>query len=240
MKTDPYLLSAASIREPPASFYWCLEKGYAAYSGPAEENLAWENRAKGWIRVMYLDALLAMAVYTIVTAAFYLLGAAVLHAEGDIPEGYAMVESLSRMYTESLGPGAKSIFLAGAFIVLFSTLFAALAAWTRLVSDIFGQLGWIDFFRLRQRRRSIAILAWCLPLIWALLFVFIQLPVMMVISGGIAGSFLLFLVVLAAIHFRYKRLHPAFVPGKFYDLALWVSILAIFSLGVYGVGKWLF
>lgn len=219
--------------------YWCLEKGYAAFSGPARESPAWRERAKGWIEVMYLDALLALLVYTLVTAAFYMLGAAVLHAQGEIPEGYAMVETLSRMYTESLGPGARSIFLLGAFIVLFSTLFAALAAWTRLLSDIFGQLGWIDFFALPQRRRSIAILAWCLPLIWALLFVFIQLPVMMVISGGIAGSFLLFLVVLAVIHFRYRRLHPAFIPGKAYDLALWASILAIFSLGVYGVARWL-
>lgn len=218
--------------------YWCLEKGYAACSGPAEDSPGWQARARGWIRVMYLDALLAMALYTVVTAAFYLLGAAVLHAQGDVPEGYAMVESLSRMYTESLGPEARSVFLFGAFIVLFSTLFAALAAWTRLLSDIFGQLGWISFFNLPQRRRSIAILAWTLPLIWALLFIFIQLPVMMVISGGIAGSFLLFLVVLAAIHFRYKRLHPAFSPGLLYDLALWVSILAILSLGAYGVGKW--
>lgn len=71
--------------------YWCLEKGYAAYTGPREENAEWVRRAKGWIRVMYIDALLAMIVYTLVTAAFYLLGAAVLHAQSDIPQGYAMV-----------------------------------------------------------------------------------------------------------------------------------------------------
>ena len=196
-----------------------------------------KSRARGWIQVMYMDATFAMVVYTIVTAAFYLLGAAVLHAQGDIPQGYQMVESLSVMYTESLGPGAKSIFLIGAFIVLFSTLFAALAAWTRQLTDIFGQVGWIDFFDLASRKKTIALLAWIIPLLWALLFVFIQLPVLMVITGGIVGSFLLFLVVFASLHFRYIRLHPAFVPGKLYDIALLISISTIVSVGVYGIVK---
>lgn len=217
--------------------YWCLEKGYAAHSGQPDGSPDWKERAEGWIKVMYLDATVAMVVYTVVTAAFYLLGAAVLHAQGDIPQGYQMVESLSVMYTESLGPGAKSIFLIGAFIVLFSTLFAALAAWTRQLTDIFGQVGWINFQEMGQRKKTIAILAWVIPVLWALLFVFIKMPVLMVISGGIVGSFLLFLVVFAAIQFRYKRLHPAFVPGKIYDFALWISIATIVSVGIYGLLK---
>lgn len=216
--------------------YWCLEKGYAAHCGPPrQDDPAWEARAKGWIRVMYLDAIAAMVVYTLVTAAFYLLGAAVLHAQGERPEGYAMIQSLSVMYTEVLGPGAKPFFLFGAFTVLFSTLFAALAAWTRQYSDIFGRIGWIDFYNPAQRKRTIALLAWVIPVLWAAMFVFIKLPVLMVITGGIIGSLLLFLVVFAVLHFRYKRLHPAFLPGPGYDVFLWVSILSIVTVGVYGV-----
>lgn len=217
--------------------YWCLEKGYAAYSGPARDDEAWRERARGWIRVMYLDALLAMVVYTLVTAAFYLLGAAVLHAGGGIPEGYAMVETLSEMYTRTLGPGARWVFLAGAFVVLYSTLFAALAAWTRLVSDLFGRIGWIDFHDPAQRRRSIAVLAWSLPLIWALLFAYLRSPVLMVISGGIVGSALLFLVVFAALYYRYRRADRAFHPGAIYDLALWLSAIAILLVGIYGLSR---
>ncbi len=217
--------------------YWCLEKGYARYTGPQDNSVAWENRAKGWIKVMHLDAILAMIVYTLVTVAFYCLGAAVLHAQGQVPQGYQMVETLSEMYTQSLGPWAKSFFLAGSFIVLFSTLFAALAAWTRQFSDIFGQIGWIDFMDFAQRKRSIAILAWCTPFLWALLFIFIKLPVLMVITGGIAGSFLLFLVSFAVVNFRYRRLHPSFLPSKAYDLILWLSITAIILVGLYGTIK---
>ena len=217
--------------------YWCLEKGYASFVGENDNTEKWHERAKGWLRVMKLDAIIAMCIYTSVTAAFYLLGAAVLHAQGSVPEGYAMIETLSTMYTESLGPHAKTAFLIGAFITLFSTLFAALAAWTRQIADIFGQIGIIQFSDYIIRKRTVAILAWIIPILWALIFVFIKLPVLMVISGGIVGSFLLFLVVYAVVHFRYVRLNPLFKPGIYYDFILWLSILSIISVGVLGIIK---
>lgn len=217
--------------------YWCLEKGYAAKTGPPEDTEAYEERAKGWMKVMYLDAILAMIVYTLVTAAFYLLGAAVLHAQGEVPQGYEMVETLSSLYTESLGPGAKTAFMLGSFIVLFSTLFAALAAWTRQFSDVFGQIGWIDFFDLEQRKKSIAILAWVFPILWGSFFLFIEMPVLMVLTGGIVGSLILFLVVFAALHFRYKQTPERFRPNKIYDIIFWVSVLSIAWVGIYGITK---
>ncbi|MCB0628285.1 MAG: Nramp family divalent metal transporter [Saprospiraceae bacterium] len=217
--------------------YWCLEKGYAAHTGPRDDSEAWKRRAAGWIRVMQLDATIAMIVYTTVTAAFYLLGAAVLHAQGNVPAGDQMVESLSTMYTEAVGPGARPFFLFGAFVVLFSTLFAALASWTRQWSDIFGNIGLIHFHDMAERKKTIAILAWVLPVLWALLYVFIRLPKIMVISGGIVGSLLLFLVVYAVYHFRYRRLHPDFKPKLSYDILLWISILAIIGVGMYGLAR---
>ena len=229
--------------------YWCLEKGYAHNTGPRfvgndtapiddpPEAEGWLRRARGWINVMYWDALLSMVVYTLVTAAFYLLGAAVLHQRGEVPEGYVMIEALSRIYTETLGPGAKSVFLLGALVVLFSTVFAALASWTRIFSDCFGQIGWIDFYNPTVRRRSIAVLAWVFPLLWALLFLFIQLPVMMVLVGGFATSVLLLIVVYAAIHFRYRRLPASLRPTLLYDIAFWISALVIVGVGVYSVAN---
>ena len=222
--------------------YWCLEKGYAAYVGPKPDKNSsekyindWETRAKGWIKVMHLDALIALVIYTVVTAAFYLLGASILHKQGIVPEGFGVIEHLSQIYTLSLGPWAKYIFLSGGFVVLYSTLFAALAAWTRQYSDIFGQLGWMNFFDFKQRKKSIAILAWVVPLIWAALFIYIKLPVLMVVSGGIVGSFILLLVVFAVINFRFVRQPIAFRPSKIYDIILILSILSIFSIGVYSL-----
>lgn len=216
--------------------YWCIEKGYAAYTGPKEDTEQWKNRAQGWIKIMYLDAVVAMVIYTLVTAAFYLLGAAVLHNRGEIPEGNQLIETVAVIYTESLGPGVRTLYLVGAFFVLFSSLFASLAAWTRMYSDIFGQIGWIDFFNVSQRNKVIAILAWTFPTIWSFTFLFINLPVIMILSGGVVGSIMLFLIVYAAIQFRYNT-PQSFKPGIFYEIALWVSIISILAVGVYGVAS---
>ncbi len=115
--------------------YWLLEKGYATYTGPFDGTAEWNDRARGWIRVMTLDALLSMVAYTITTVAFFLLGAAVLHARGEVPTNDRLIEELAAMYTTTLGPWARWVFLLGAFVVLFSTLFSALAAWTRIFGD---------------------------------------------------------------------------------------------------------
>ena len=206
-------------------------------NGGQPDDEAWVRRARGWINVMYWDAILSMVVYTLMTAAFYLLGAAVLHQSGEIPEGYAMIESLSRIYTETLGPGAKSVFLLGALVVLFSTVFAALASWTRIFSDCFGQIGWINFYNPSVRRRSIAVLAWVFPLLWTLLFLFIQLPVLMILIGGFVTSILLLIVVYAALHFRYRRLPVSLYPTLVYDITFWISAVVIVGVGVYSVVK---
>jgi len=217
--------------------YWCIEKGYAAFTGPKKDTPDWVRRARGWIKVMYADALFSMVIYTIATAAFYLLGAAVLHGRGEIPKGFAMVEILSRMYTETLGPWAKDIFLIGAFVVLYSTLFAGLASWTRILGDALSQLGLYNFYNPKTRSKAIAILAFLIPIAWALLFLFMKAPVFMVLIGGIGTSIMLMIVIYAAIHYRYWRLTKALTPGKAFDVWFWISATVIAFVGVYGIIK---
>ena len=215
--------------------YWCIEKGYAAYAGPNDNSPEWAARAKGWIQVMYLDAVCSMVVYTIVTAAFYLLGAALLHAHGEVPEGYAMVETLSKMFTETLGPWAKVMFLIGAFFVLYSTLFTATASWARIFGDAFGQLGWVRFDDETSRKRVIGALSWAFPAIWCLLFLVIQMPVAMILLGGIATSILLLVVLWAAVVFRYRVLPFSLTPSRTYDFFFWLSVASILTVSMYGI-----
>jgi Mn2+/Fe2+ NRAMP family transporter len=215
--------------------YWLIEKGYAANSGPCENTQEWVNRARGWIKVMYLDAILSMVVYTIMTAAFYLLGAAILHRQELLPDGMEVVETLTRLYTQSLGDWAGTIFLLGAFIVLFSTLFSALAAWTRLFSDAFGQIGWINFKNPNQRHLAIGILAWVFPLSWATLFLIMKTPVLMVTIGGVITTVILLIVVFAALHFRYRQIPATLTSGFLYDSVFWISVVAIVMVALYGV-----
>lgn len=215
--------------------YWLIEKGYAAYTGPRRDTADWERRAKGWIRVMHWDAVLAMVAYTSMTVMFYLLGAAVLHRKGLIPEGDQLLTALGDMYTESLGTWARSIFIIGAIVVLYSTMFAALAAWTRMFADAFGRIGWFDFQNQKSRKRAIAILAWTLPLGWATLALMMGKPALMVILGGLATVVILLIVVFATLYFRYKHLDVRLRPSKLYDLCLWVSAIAIFLVAAYVV-----
>jgi hypothetical protein len=185
---------------------------------------------------MYLDAIVAMIIYTAVTAAFYLLGAAILHKQGLAPEGNEVIETLALIYTQSLGSGVKIMYLVGAFFVLFSSVFASLAAWTRLFTDIFGQLRWIDFYNPSTRKKTIAILSWVIPFVWLLMFLFISLPVFMILSGGVIGSIMLLIIIFAALHFRYSRLSN-FKGNAVYNILFWISVLSILLVAIYGMVK---
>ena len=207
--------------------YWLIEKGYAAFVGPRDDSDDWLRRAKGWIRIMYLDAILSMVAYTLMTSMFYLLGAAILNRSGQVPAKSDLILVLSEMYTQSLGPWARNIFLAGAFVVLFSTLFAALAAWSRMFTDAFSRIGLFSFDNQMARRRAIASCAWIFPLIWGVLFLLIKLPGAMVIIGGSATTVILLIVVFATLHARYHRLDARLKPSVLYDAMLWISAIAI-------------
>lgn len=221
--------------------YWLIEKGYASYAGPEPQDEVaretWIDRARGWIRVMQYDALLSMVCYTVVTSLFYLLGAAVLHRQGLVPDGQDLVVVLGRMYTDTLGAWAECAFLIGALVVLFSTLLASLAAWSRLFSDAFGRFGWIDFENETSRRKSIAFLSVAFPIIWSALSLTIQSPAMMVIIGGSLTMVILLIVVMAALIMRYRWLPPDLRPGKIFDSALWLSCLAIVATGIFAAVK---
>ena len=212
--------------------YWLIEKGYASFTGPKDDSVEWERRAKGWIRIMYWDALLSMVAYTAMTVMFYLLGAAVLHRQGMSPGGEDLIDTLGAMYTQSLGPTARLMFVAGAIVVLYSTLFAALAAWSRMFADAFGRIGLFQFENQRSRGIAIGVLAWAIPMIWASLYLFMGDAALMVIIGGTATVVILLIVVFAALFFRTKRLDPRLVPTKFYDIALGISAIAITLVAV--------
>src|SRR5262249_28668503 len=121
--------------------YWCLEKGYARSVGPRDDNDRWAWRARGWLRVMQLDACSSMIVFTVARVAFYLLGAAVLKPQGLDPKGADMIQTLSQMYVQPLGRWTREVFLIGAWAVLFKTLYVATAANSRLTADFLHLTG---------------------------------------------------------------------------------------------------
>lgn len=135
--------------------YWILEKGYADFTGPSESE-GWQERTRGWIRIIQIDVGVATFLTTIITAAYFLMGAAVLHSQGIEVTGTGVVDELSRMFTDSYGPWSRGMFLVGAFCTLFSTLIVGIAAFARMWSDMFVCLGTIkkdDTPRVRKCQR---------------------------------------------------------------------------------------
>ena len=216
--------------------YWLIEKGYASNTGKNDGSEEWAIRARGWIKVMYIDAIFAMLVYTVVTVAFFLLGSALLHGKGDFEGGGKdFLENLSNLYTVTLGNWAEPFFYFGAFVVLFSTAFSALGAWTRQFTDAFGRIGILNFDDYKSRRNWFAILAVGIPAIWAGVFLLFESPVWMVVVGGVATSIILLVVLFAAIVFKAQRKNSKIKTGKVYEIAFWLSSAMILFVGVWTV-----
>jgi hypothetical protein len=215
--------------------YWCLEKGYARFVGRADGSEAWERRAKGWVRVMHLDAWVSMVVFTISTVAFYLMGAAVLHAQQKTPEGSDLINTLARMYEGPFGSWTRILFLTGAGVVLFKTIYLACAANSRLTTDFLGLAG-MSSVRSAEHR-AVLISCFCLffPLL-ALTFALIgKDPALMVTIGGIGQAATLPMIAGATLYFRYRKVHPALKPWPITDVLLWVAVVSIFVVAAYAV-----
>lgn len=146
-----------------------------------------------------------------------------------------MITTLSRIYTDTMGPWAEYLFLIGAFAVLFSTLVGSTASVPRLWTNTLGLLGVIDWHDVRVRRRTIQILTCCLPPVWASFFLWVQSPVLMVQIGGIGGGVFLLAVVIAIWRLRSTGVDKRFRANPWLTAALAVSSAAIVFLGVYGV-----
>jgi hypothetical protein len=213
--------------------YWCLEKGYASWTGPRDDSVDWARRARGWIRVMTLDAVLSMVIYTFATVGFYILGATVLRARPVLADGNDFIYQLSALFTDVLGEGTRGAFMLCAFTVLFSTIFANTAAFSRLWTDFFGLCGWIDWNREGQRRRSIMFMTCAFPVICGTVYLFVQKPLLLVVFMGISNALYLIVVAYQAIIFRYRYTDPRLKPGLFYDIALWASLLSIGFMAVH-------
>jgi len=210
--------------------YWCLEKGYARFTGPHATTPEWAERARGWMRVMRWDALLSMVIFTFATLAFYVLGASVLHLRNLDPEGNQMIHALSQPYVEVFGTWAQWVFLFGAFAVLYSTFFVANAGHARVAADaaqVFGVARRTEKARLRW------VVAFCVlfPLIALAACIFIRQPVKLIMASGVMQALMLPMLGGATLYFRYRRCDPRIAPSRLWDAILWISVLGLLLAG---------
>ncbi|MEC8493883.1 MAG: hypothetical protein VXZ39_03100, partial [Planctomycetota bacterium] len=206
--------------------YWCLEKGYARHVGPADGSAEWLGRARGWVRVMQLDAWIACAVYTVGTVAFYLLGAAVLNRRGLAVDDEDLHGSHSEIYTAGLGEQLGLwVYAVGAVAVLFSTFFVWAASTSRILTDAVHVFG---FRRLdaASRARLVKVLGAALPLFTWVVVVAIGKPVALVFVGAIAQAAMLPFLGIATCLLRYRETRRELAPRSVIDPFLWLAVLS--------------
>jgi Mn2+/Fe2+ NRAMP family transporter len=218
--------------------YWVLEKGYASELGDPSSP-GWTDRARHWIRTIWLDAGLSTLLATVVTAAFFLLGAAVLHRKQVVPEGLDVVDQISSVYTESYGAWSKWLFVIGAFCTLFSTLVVIVAASGRMWADLFGSMSLLDRDNPNAVRRCHRIVqtVWVCGLVAAFLvirrFNAAQTPEKLIVAGhfilgAVMMPLLMFCICWMAFH-TDRRVRM----GRATATALIASVLIILMMNLY-------
>lgn len=215
--------------------YWCVEKGYARFTGPRGQDPEWEKRALGWIRVMHVDVFASLVLYTFVTIAFYMLGAGILHSMHQVPAASDMIKVLSNIYTQTLGAWAVWLFYLGAVVILYGTVFAATAAHSRLYADMMCLAGLFERHDYPARVRFRRIFLVLLAVVPALLFLFIQSPVWMVVLGGIAQAVMLPVITLCTLYLRYRHLPASVEPSRLTTGAVWISAAVMVLVVAYSL-----
>jgi manganese transport protein len=174
-----------------------------------------------------------MVIYTITTLAFYILGAAVLHGSGAEVNDSNLITQLSTMYTEALGDIGLWIFLSGAFMVLFSTLFVATGANARLFADA-SRLYRVWRFPTEEHRQNF-IKFTCLGIVIFLCIAYLGTgqPVTLVLIGGFAQALMLPFLGFAALYFRYRVIDPRLRPGRTWSVFAAISFVSFVVIGVY-------
>jgi len=215
--------------------YWCLEKGYARYCGPDDGTAEWRTRAQGWLKVMRVDAWISFCIYTTATLAFYLLGAAILHAKKLQVESDKMIETLSFMYRDSFGEWSFWLFLIGAVAVLYSTIFGATASNARLLADALSLFGLKQYRDAEHRVRWVKISSVLLPVAFVSVYLFFGNPVNLVFWGAIAQGLMLPFLSGAALYFHFTNPHKELRARPLSLACLSLAALFMAALGVYQI-----
>ena len=215
--------------------YWCLEKGYARFTGKQDGTPEWRKRAAGWIRVMNVDILTSMVIYCVATVAFYLLGAGILHTRGLVPSASDMIPVLSKLYTETLGGWELPLFYVGAVATLYGTIFAATAGNSRVLADMFRLAGKFERGDYVARCRYRSWIIWAHLVVPVGLFLLFRSPVTMVKIGGVAQALMLPVISVGALYMRHRGLPREIAPGPVATGGLWTASLVITMVMIYSL-----
>ncbi|MBN2289566.1 MAG: Nramp family divalent metal transporter, partial [Candidatus Glassbacteria bacterium] len=126
--------------------YWVLESGFGmagagGFGRPADESalrtmtVETAQKLKGWCRVVYTDASVALLVGTLVTGCFLIAGEGVLGAARLAPKGAEVALELSQLFGTFWGRTGAVLFLLAGTAAMISTNLCQFAGWPRIMAD---------------------------------------------------------------------------------------------------------
>ena len=128
--------------------YWVMGAGYGmtkknVYGKAADiqllKNLDIDSAMKirGWFKVVYTDASVAMIIGVFITGCFLIAGSGVLGPMHMAPEGPKLAFDLSNIFASKWGKLGGFLFMLGGASALISTQVGQQAGWPRLLADTF-------------------------------------------------------------------------------------------------------
>jgi Mn2+/Fe2+ NRAMP family transporter len=182
--------------------YWVLGAGYGAAAGrgygiaadiSALGRMSRETaeKIKGWFRVLYVDATLAMVVGIVVTSAFLIAGAGILRPNRIAPQGPQVAIELSQLFASRWGSIGGFLFMLAGAAALISTQIGQLAGWPRLLADAFRICipGFDRRFSWKRQFRFFLLFFLCANMV--IIFCFKERPVFLVQFSAILDGLLL-------------------------------------------------
>ena len=217
--------------------YWLKEKGYGRYIGPKTETNReeWARRQKGWMTVLKADSLICTLIATVITIAYYLVAASILHyGLGTVPTGLNVVKGLASMFTEIYGRWSYGVFMFGAFCTLYSSLYVGAAASGRLWTDLFDSLNIIKVDSPEKRLKWHRFFQMFWPGLWLIFFLGIPKPMTILILGlRFNGLWLPFISL--AVAYLSKELSRDVRLSRGTSIALWATIgcILVYTMGYF-------
>lgn len=181
---------------------------------------------------MKVDAWVSWCIYTVSTAAFYMLGAAVLNPQGLTPKGTDVMEVISGIFDTAVGRWGGVLFLIGAGVALFKTILANVPSLGRQVANtlsVFGAFTWTDMAVRDKWLKTVMVI---LPITWGLLAVAVKSPLELVIIAGILNALFLMGVAVSTLYLSRVETDPRVKDGTGFMFLLVISAVAIFAVGV--------
>jgi hypothetical protein len=145
--------------------YWVMGAGYGmtkknTYGQPADTDYLKNidantaQKLKGWFKVIYTDASVAMIIGIVITCCFVIAGSGVLGPMQLAPEGPGLAVELSNLFATKWGKIGGFLFMLGGTSALIATQIGQQSGWPRLLADSFricipgfGNLSWKKQYR---------------------------------------------------------------------------------------------